>query len=297
VDVEPWPEPITAKNVADVTLNQSYIDFDDNDDRVDFVGDVAETVAGAFTTADLGSPSRIFDALGQPARGGHLAAWFTRPEEQSLVERVGVASQLRPVKVDSLAVVNQNAGGNKIDYYLRRSTSYDVELRPDGDRLQVSGRLRVAMENQAPAEGLPSYIIGPYDARFQAGENRTYVSIYTPLGFTGATFDGQPVALEAEEELGRKVYSAFLSIPARSTRTLEMDLQGSATLLPGGWYELDLLHQPLLVPGHVSVSIGVADGWRIAEAEGATVEGAHRATVNQGLDQDKRVRIRLVPSG
>ncbi|MGI9119544.1 MAG: DUF4012 domain-containing protein, partial [Acidimicrobiales bacterium] len=42
VDVEPWPEPITAKNVADVTLNQSYIDFDDNDDRVDFVGDVAE---------------------------------------------------------------------------------------------------------------------------------------------------------------------------------------------------------------------------------------------------------------
>ncbi len=72
VDVAPWPEPITADNVVQITLNQAYIDFEDNDDRVDFIGDVARSAVEAFSTADLGGPAGIFDALAEPARG---ATW------------------------------------------------------------------------------------------------------------------------------------------------------------------------------------------------------------------------------
>ncbi len=294
--MEPWPEPITARNVVDVTLNQAYIEFAQKDDRVDFIGDVAQAAVDAFTATDLGSPAEIFEALGEPARGGHLAAWFSRDDEQALMERVDVASGVEPPAVDSLLVVNQNAGGNKLDYYFRRTTSYDVELRPgpEGDGLEVTGRLRVDMENQAPAEGLPRYVIGPYDERFQAGENFSYMSLYTPLDVTSATWDGAPLQLEAEEELGRNVYSAFLSIPSRSTRSLEVQLQGSVEALPGGWYELDLLHQPLLVDGEVSASVSVPSGWRIAEVEGARLEGGDRAVANLVLSRDEAVRVRLV---
>nr|MDP9020949.1 DUF4012 domain-containing protein [Actinomycetota bacterium] len=296
VDVAPWPEPITADNVVEITLNQAYIDFEDNDDRVDFIGDVARSAVEAFSTADLGGPAGIFDALAEPARGGHLAAWFARDDEQALMERVDIANDVQPSPADSLLVVNQNASAGKMDYYLRRTTSYDVQLRPEpeGQLLEVSAQLRVTMENQAPPEGLPSYIIGPYDERFQPGENYSYVSLYTPLEVTGATWDGAPLDLEAEEELGRNVYSDFLSIPALSTRVLEAQLQGWVATQPGGWYELELLHQPLLVDGEVSVSVSVPPGWRIAEVEGARLESADQAVASLVLAQDETIRVRLV---
>jgi hypothetical protein len=297
IEVAPWPAPLTSDNVVDVTLNRAYLELDDNNDRIDFLGDVAEVVANTFSRSDLGGPSRIFNALGEPARGGHLAAWFTRPEEQALADRADFASRVEPVTSDSLLVINQNAGGNKIDYYLRRQVSYQAQLVPDGDEVRISGRLRVDMENQAPSEGLPSYVIGPFDSRFEAGENRSYVSLYSPLNLVSATWDDQPLPLEVERELGRNVYSAFLSIPAGTTRTLEVGLEGVLTSLPGGWYELDLLHQPILVAGRASVRIEVADGWRISEAVGAAISDPRHAMVDLTLDRDASVRLRLTPDG
>ncbi|CAA9243099.1 MAG: hypothetical protein AVDCRST_MAG76-1875, partial [uncultured Acidimicrobiales bacterium] len=257
VTVRDWPQAITAENVVDVTLNRAYVAFaGERDERVDFLAAVAAAVVEKMRTSRLGSPVRIVGALGETARGGHLNLWFRQPAEQALVDRLGIAGRVDPVDSDSLLVVNQNVAGNKIDYYFTRTTSYDVQLRPDGDRLAVSGRLRVEMQNQAP-NGLPRYVVGPFNPRFQAGENRTFVSVYTPLALAGATWGGVPVDLAAADELGRRVYSSFLSIPAGSTRTLEVQLEGTVDALPDGWYELDLLHQPLLSPQATTASFEV----------------------------------------
>lgn len=293
IDVAPWPTPITAENVVEVTLNRAYVDFEDTNDRIDFLGDVAQVVADVFSTSDLGGPARILGALGAPASDGHLAAWFTRPEEQALADRAAFASRVAPVTSDSVLIVNQNAGGNKLDYYFRRSSSYEVTLRPVDGQLLVSASLRVDMENQAPAEGLPRYIIGPFDDRFEPGVNRSYTSLYSPLNLVGATWEGETLALDVERELGRNVYSAFLDIPPRSTRTLDVDLEGVLTPLPGGWYELDVLRQPFLTTDPVSVKIEVAEGWRIAEAEGATLTDDQRALVAPPLDRGTGIRLRV----
>ena len=198
---------------------------------------------------------------------------------------------------DSLLVINQNAAGNKTDFYLRRALTYEVQLRPDGDELRISSRLRVEMENQAPSEGLPSYVIGPFDDRFEAGENRSYVSVYSPLDLVGATWKDETIPLEEERELGRNVYSAFLSLPAGTTNSLELELEGTLTSLPGGWYELDLLHQPLLVAEHAVAEIEVANGWRIAEVEGATLSNDRRVITDLTLDRNASVRLRIAPDG
>lgn len=179
--VEGWPVPITADNVVDVTLNEAYVVYDqEKADRIDFLATVASASVDALRTADLGNPARVAGTLGAAARGGHLNLWFTRPTEQALVDRLGIAGRVDPVESDSLLVVNQNGGANKTDYYFSRTTAYDTQLRPEGDRLAVSSRLRIDMENRSPGEGLPRYIIGPYDDRFQAGENRSFVSVYSP---------------------------------------------------------------------------------------------------------------------
>ena len=293
VTVNGWPDPITAENVVDVTLNRAYLAFDRQlDNRVDFLANVAAAVVDDLRTAKLGSPARIVAALADAARGGHISLWFNRTAEQALVDRLGIAGRVEPVDSDSLLVVNQNAAGNKIDYYFTRTTSYDVQLQPDGQQVGVASRLRVEMANQAP-DALPRYVIGPFDKRFQAGENRTFVSVYSPLELTGATWDGVPADLTGADELGRRVYSTFLGIPANATKTLELQLEGTVVALPGGWYELDLLRQPLLNREATTASFEVPDGWRIVEARGAELESDRRAVARLVPERDHTIRLRL----
>ncbi len=293
VSVRGWAEPINAQNVVDITLNRAYVAFaGERDERIEFLTTVAAAVVDKLRTSQLGTPVRIVGALGEAARGGHLNLWFKEPAEQALVDRLGIAGRVDPVNSDSLLLVNQNVAGNKIDYYFTRTTSYDVQLRPEGDRLAVSARLRVDMQNQAP-EGLPRYVIGPFNSRFQAGENRTFVSVYTPLALAGATWGGAPVDLAAADELGRRVYSTFLSIPAGSTRALEVQLEGTVDAPADGWYELDLLHQPLLSPQATTASFEVPDGWRIVEAVGAELESDRRAVARLVPERDQTIRVLL----
>ncbi len=295
VNVAGWPEPISADNVVDVTLNQAYVRFaGQRDERIDFLADVATASVDALRTARLGSPARIIAAVGDAARGGHINLWSAQPAEQALFDRLGVAGRVDPVESDSLLVVNQNVAGNKLDYYLTRTTSYAVQLRPEGDGFAVTSRLGAQLENRAP-DDLPRYVGGPFDRRFTAGENRTFISVYAPLALVGATLDGSPLNLAAADELQRRVYSTFLSIGAGTTAALEVQMEGRVSAGPGGWYELDLLHQPLLTDQATTATFEVPDGWRIAEAEGATPEGERRAVARLVPERDRTIRLRVVP--
>ena len=59
---------------------------------------------------------------------------------------------------DGIAVTVDNANGNKIDAYLEMTVDY-APMEPD-----AQGKLRstatVTLTNNAPAEGLPNYVIG-----------------------------------------------------------------------------------------------------------------------------------------
>ncbi|MGH9013415.1 MAG: DUF4012 domain-containing protein [Acidimicrobiia bacterium] len=296
VTVEGWDAPLTAQNVVDVTLRDAYVAFE-RDQREDFLGDVAERVVDTATDGELGEPADIARVLGKAAHEGHIALSFVRPEEQGLAELLDVAGGVPPVRSDSLLVTTQNAAGNKLDYYLRRRLDYRVTLSPraEAEDAQVRGTLAVTLDSTAVVPGLPQEVAGPYDERFTAGENRSFVSLYTPAGFDAATLDGAPVGLEATTELGRNVFSSFVSVSAGTSRTLALDLAGTVELTADGWYSLDLVRQPSLHPDEVTVSVAVPPGWRIAETVGLETDG-RRATARVTLDRHTRVRLRLEPA-
>ncbi|HZJ26667.1 MAG TPA: DUF4012 domain-containing protein [Acidimicrobiia bacterium] len=298
VRVDPWPDPITADNVVDVTLRDAY-EVLDTEARVDFLGDVAETVWDEVTRVELGDVTEIADALGEATAQGHLTTWFVEPTEEALAIDVGAAGALAPARSDSLMLVNQNAAGNKTDYYLHRSVDAKVRVEPAarGSRARVAMNLTVQLRNDAPAAGLSTTVIGPYDDRFAPGENRSYVSVYSPLGLTDAVLDGQPGALEAERELGRQVYSTFVSIPSGSTSTLELGLEGEVPLGPGGWYALDLGRQATVRADAVRVRVEVPDGYEIADIAGLDAQSPSTAATEIALDEPTTVWVRVVPAG
>jgi UDP-N-acetylmuramyl pentapeptide phosphotransferase/UDP-N-acetylglucosamine-1-phosphate transferase len=296
VDLPDWPTPIDSSNVVDVTLRDAYATFAATPDRADFLGDVAKAAVDKATTGRLGSPSKIAKTLGAAAHEGHLTLTFANPAEQRLATDLGVSGRLDPVRSDAVAVTTSNFGGNKIDYYLQRSVDYRVRLSPDTQRdtAQAKADLSVVLENTAPDSGLPQIVIGPYQPdRFVAGENRTLLSMYSPLDFAAVTVDGQPTPVTPGRERHRNVYSLLQAIPSKSQKTTDVKLDGRVNL-DDGWYTLEVRAQPTLNPDHLHVSVEVPAGWKIDRAPGMQTDYDQRVSATLTQEKTTTFRVHLV---
>lgn len=298
VDVEGWPVPITADNVLDVTLRDAYAAFARTPERADFLGDVAQVVVGEAVAGRLGEPAVVARVLGEAAHQGHLVLWFARPEEQRLAERLGVAGAMVRGP-DLLHVTDANLAANKLDYYLERELDYRVVIHPDADGRGARARaaLTIRLANTAPITGLPRVVAGPYEGappgRFRAGENVTYVSVYSPLDVTGARLDGEPVAVTSGDELGTRVHSTIVELDAQETRVLQLDLSGRVRMGGEGWYGLALGRQPSVHDDRVRVSVSVPEGYRIAAVRRLQKAYARRASGIVILDRPTSVWVRV----
>jgi hypothetical protein len=136
-------------------------------------------------------------------------------------------------------------------------------------------------------------VIGPFDPRFVAGLNRSFVSVYTPLHITSATMNDRPTAVSPGIERGRNVFSVFADMPARTAVSLDTRLSGTVSL-HHGWYDVVVRHQATLIPDRVRVSVDVPEGWRIDRAPGMDRPFARRAAAAVDLDRTKRFRVHLV---
>lgn len=293
VMVEGWPEPISSANVVDVTLRDAYARFTVEEERVAFLGQVSQRVAEAFTRADLGNPPQVIAALSQATRHRHLMVYMVDAGEQRLMGRLGADGAVPEVSGDSVLAVNQNLAANKVDYYLRRKVKYDVTVEPDGDDATVTGRVAVTLTNGAPSSGAPQSVIGPYGTEFRAGENRTYLSVYSPFPKRSATIDGRPADFETHFDLDRVSESVTLSLQSNETKTVDVEVAGRVRLAERGWYRLDLLHQPFLVPDDFELAVRAASGWHIAEVVGLPAAAGRVVTARMALDRPQTVWLRF----
>jgi hypothetical protein len=297
VEVEGWPTPISSENVVDIALKQEYEAFAETPERADFLGDVAQAAVDKATSENLGRPPQVAKVLGKAAHEGHFVFAFARPEEQRLAETLGIAGGLGPARPDSLAITTSNAGANKIDVYLQRTVTANVQLTPDADgtSARVATTVSVGLANSAPDDGLPQIVIGPYEDGYVAGENRTILSLYSPMHIDKTAVDSSPAAFDVQTERGRQVASSFIDIPSKSTRTASAQLDGTAAL-HRGWYSLHLYHQPTYRPDDVRIAFNVPASWRIDQAVHAHIDTPRRASTHLQLERPTTVRLHLEPS-
>ena len=305
ITVPGWPVPIDSANVSAITQNQSYVTYAGADvARQAFLEGLIRAVFDRLSNLNLHDPVVLIDDLAPAVRGGHLLAYSTHSSEQAYLASVGMAGAVPPVASDALELTTQNASANKIDYYLHRTVDDRVHLTPQASSADTSGSPKVAnvtsqvsvtLHNTAPASGLPPIIIGPGSPGFVAGENLTYLTLYTPLHFSASTLDGAPTGLTSLPELGRNADSTFVDLLAGQSSTLSTTLSGTVPLLSGGWYELDLPSQPLINPDHVQVEVTVASGWQVIGVRGATRIGADRAVTRLVTASHHSVWVQVAP--
>jgi hypothetical protein len=250
-----WPRPVDAGNAVVILAHDEYVHFGtDGSLQVQFVQSLIKSLWLGLVTRKLPSLPTLANDLLPALRGGHLMLYSETPQAELFFKAVHVAGSMPPVHGDFLGVVTQNADGNKIDWYLRRSIDYRAVLNWTTD--QITSVLTLRLHNLSPTSGLPPIIIDPAPGGTTTpGESELYVSIYSPWEEDGTSLNGVPLVMTDQQELGRFVYSAFVMVPAGGTATIVLHLVGSWS--PQEHYHVGMYQQPLLFPDQVSTSVRV----------------------------------------
>jgi hypothetical protein len=237
----------------------------------------------------LGPTVALGRAMVEAASGGHILIHAVDREVQGAFQAAGVTAPLAQSGAgDYLAVVGNNASGNKIDFYLDRSIRYEVVLGAEG---AATGEATIRLENGAPRSGQPAYVIGPFDERFRAGQNRSLISAYcapTCL-LNGFTRDGRPDFVGSEVELGYPVYSVFADMPSGGEEVLTYAWNVEEAWLGdtvGGTYRLEFHGQPTIRPTRLTIDVRVPEGMEVTSTTpGMDVEGGRAVWSGRAPDR------------
>ena len=207
-----------------------------------------------------------------------LLAWFRNPDDEALATHGGFDGAVRQDPGDYLYPVDSNvAPASKINAIATRSLHLDVAIDTFGN---ARNTLDVTWDNPIdtpvgkPYRELPGLeelrvlgmyfrLLAPDRSRVESVSGGKLVQITAP-------------ALVAAEA-GRTVIGTYLMVPpgSASLRYVWTSPYAADADETGGLYRLTIQKQPGLLPGPLSLTISVPDGFRItAASEGLTVRGA-----------------------
>lgn len=254
-------EPLTADNAVDYLLRRQYLDFDQKRDRVDALDQISHDTFDAFIHTKGLKPSTLAAALGPSAAEQRILGYSAKPEEEAFIRRIRLDGAFtRPSGADFFSLVTQNAGNNKIDVYLHRTIDYRTTYDPASGKVDVN--VAVQLRNEAPASGLPDYVIANRpDSNQPPGTNWMWFNFYSPHQLITSFVDDAPFAVGRQDEFGMYVYQGFLAVPAGGTVDVALHLTG--TIDPGDAYRLAWHQQPMVSADRVSVFLNPSPGWAV----------------------------------
>lgn len=240
-------------------------------------------------------PTELVRGMGKSLARKHMQIWLADPKEQAFVKRMGWDGALKPANnADYLNVVQQNVGGNKLNYFETQTTSARVILEEADARVST----KVSMHN-----GI--FLPQPRWSMGDTGPiHQPMVNVYVPqrAQLTGVDVPptcsaGQPVDRTLSEvcrrdtpapaiwsgdrppehsELGKKVWPVTIDIPAGREGTVGFDyvvpdvvrtVDGRST------YRLVVQHQPRVRPETLDLRITLPPEARDVRAPGFKRDG------------------------
>ena len=232
-------------DIADFVMHREYVLFPgaDQGPRKRLVS----ALAGAVFHSVLGGgrPSATLGAMSAAARSGHLFLWSAHAAEQVVLQRGLLGGALPTTNTPFLEVLSQNYGGDKLDYYVRRTVHVS---RTKDRRLRVEVQLR----NVAPS-GLPRYMTVRSDGPrppVPVGQAKVAVSVYGAKSsrFDQVQLDGVTSTMAFDTDHGQAFGTMVLELPQGAIRTVSVVLSE-----PRG--RLAYRQQPLAYPDALDLAV------------------------------------------
>lgn len=267
VAVEMVTSSMAGRELEEFLVRDQYAKFLDLSEREEMLDTLIVTAIEKFAAAGNVDADLLVDTLGPMFSERHIMFWSTDPNEAEFLQNIGVDGSFpTPTDtVDLFALRSANATPNKLDAYLTRDITYQVELNSETSQLMAEAE--ITLTNQAP-HGLSDYALGQPNPERVPGVNRQWISVYSGHQLSQLTVNGEVTATENLTELGWKVYSFYLDIPQGEAAVLNLKFEGTAQvedyeLLWSGQplFNADLLEVAVLVDGQIASSFhGVLRG-------------------------------------
>ena len=232
----PDGEIVSRENVVELTESTAYSRFPtDQMARKQYLQDIANAVVTKMT-GHVQSPRKLLDALGKAISERRIAVWSGSPAEQALLEQTPLAHALPGGEAPYAAVVVNNLGGNKLDYYL----DTQIEYAADDCRGETrASTVNVGLTNNVPSEPLPDYVTSAGGLSPELliavpkGTNITSVRLFATKGseLSAAILNGERVPAIINTELGHPVFEVQVIIPPG--QSADVSFQLSEPTAPG----------------------------------------------------------------
>ncbi|TDL10601.1 DUF4012 domain-containing protein [Mycolicibacterium obuense] len=232
----PDGEVVSKDNVVELTESTAYIRFPtDQAARKQYLQDIANAVVTKIT-GKVKSPRQLLEALGKAVSERRIAVWSDVPEEQKLLEETSLAHAVPEDAAPYAAVVLNNLGGNKLDYYLRPEIEYAADECKGETRAST---VTVKLANTVPNDPLPDYVAGAaglspeVPIEIPRGTNITSVRLFATKGakLSAAILNGERVPAIVSTERGHPVFEVQVIIPPGQPADISFQL--SEPSVPG----------------------------------------------------------------
>jgi hypothetical protein len=243
----PDKSTVSASNVVALTQSTVYARFPDpgprdQNARKDYLLDIARVVSKKILDTH-GDTTALVRAAGRAAGERRLLVWSADPAVEADLAQTSVAGIIPTTKAPYVGLSIVNDGGNKLDYYLDRSLTW--QRTGCGSTRQTT--VTITLTNNAPASGLSPYVTGRSDRRsypVKPGDNRLEVGYFATDGalMNSVTVGGRPATAAIGAERGHPVYTVDLELPRGTSRTIVLHLTE-----PAGTGKPIVLRQPLVV--------------------------------------------------
>ena len=210
---------LDQRNLARFLLVDQYLADEGQTERIDQLESISTAVIGKFLTGEFPSPARLARDLSPYVGEQRLTLWTDDADEFDLLAAVGLSAGLPDVEgSDGFSLAMSNAGGSKIDAFLRRTV--DIERRVVDDVSTMVAT--VELTNTGPADGFPDYVIGNA-VGLPPGTSRLYLVAYTSSTVVSVTVDGVEELIERGDELGWSTSAHSVDIAPGSSVIIEYE--------------------------------------------------------------------------
>jgi hypothetical protein len=230
---------------------------------------------------DPASPSALVRGMGRALARKHVQVWLEDRDEQAFMERMNWDGAIEPSgRDDYLYVVEQNVGGNKLDYFDSNSITMDVAIAGGDARVSTRASVRNgvflpqprwALGNSGPFHQPMINVYVPRRARLRGWDVAPPPPLPHPAPAIGS--GGRP----AENlERNKKVWTATVRIPPQQRGAVSFDyvvpdvVQERAARRV---YRLVVQHQPKVRPEQLRVRLRLPRGASSVRAPGWAARG------------------------
>lgn len=267
---------INANNVV-AFLHEGQYRLDNRQEIKSQAGEIFSQAFERLLEREVPGPERLGQLFGPAARQGRLQVATFDEEQNEFLQELHLQREFGwPASTsDSLAIVQTAGVASKLDLYVHRNVTYDVQVDATG---ALTGTVSVDVALDVP-NNAPAYTLG----RDDPGLALVRLSLYSPHQVTGVELDGRTVERSFTNELGYGRHEVTVELRPGDRSRLAISVEGSVD--PTRPYALSVWQQPLVNPDVMRVNAVLGDTEPMS-IEFPLIENVTVAVVNGALQVD-----------